>query len=384
MREKRIGSLEELKAVAGKIGNRWLDQAKKDGRPIVGLVYHEIPEEILTAAGCVPVFLRGTGAEGTEMAEPYFRQLTCNYTRCTFNEVIEGAWDFLDGAVAFNSCDHMRRIFDNWQLLPGCPAYHFVYIPKKRGAIAKERYMEELRALIAATEKKFGVKVTEESLREAISLHNETRRLQREVYEMQKGDEVFLTGPELLQVMLAGISMPREDYNRLLASMIEELKAAGETFRPKIRLIYAGGHADSPKFFECLGGRGAEIVADNASFGTRACETDVRETGDPLQAIADWWFDEKPAATRQLGTQRERMERYAKLAREFRADGVILTRIAMCDVWAFEQYMARDFLSKQDIPLLELETDYNPEAAGQIRTRFEAFAESLADRKAHA
>lgn len=382
MRQKELKGLEPLLQAAGSISNPFLKKAKAEGRPIVGLAYQELPEEIFTAAGCVPVFLRGTGGTGTELAESYFRQITCNYTRYTFNQVIEGAWSFLDGVVIFNSCDHMRRIYDNWKLLPECPAYHFVYIPKKRGALAKERYLEELRKLIAATEKRFGVQVTEERLREAIRLHNETRRLKSAIYGMQKQDAVPLTGPELLQVMIAGFTMPLEDYNALLRGLISEIRDSGEAAlaQPGIRLLYAGGQADSPRFFEQLDGLGAQIVTDNADFGTRSCEGLVREDGDPLQAIADYYFDEKPAATRQLGTQRERMERYAKLAREYRIDGVILARIAMCDVWAFEQFMARDFLQGKDIPLLELEADYAPESMGQIRTRYQAFVESIQSR----
>lgn len=385
MREKELKSLEPLLQAAGSINNPYLKKAKAEGRPIVGLVYHEIPEELLTAAGCVPVFLRGTGGTGTELAESYFRQITCNYTRYTFNQVIEGAWSFLDGAVVYNSCDHMRRIYDNWKLLPDCPAYHFIYIPKKRGEIAKERYLEELKKLIAATEERFGVKVTDEKLAAAIRLHNETRRLQSEIYAMQKADAVPLLGHELLQVMLAGVSMPREDYNALLRALIAEIKEGGEAVltKPRVRLLYAGGHADSPQFFAQLDGLGAQIVTDNAGFGTRACEGQVREDADPFHAIADYYFDEKPAATRQLGTQRERMERYEKLIGEFRIDGVILTRIAMCDVWAFEQFMARDFLQRKNVPLLELETDYAPDSMGQIRTRYQAFVESIESRNEH-
>ena len=126
VRTKKIASLEKLLVCAGNFANPSVMAAKAAGKKIVGIQYPEIPEEILIAAGCVPVLLRGTGATGTEYAEAYFRQLTCNYTRCTFEQILQGKWDFLDGAVIFNSCDHMRRIYDNWLLVPGKPKLSFL------------------------------------------------------------------------------------------------------------------------------------------------------------------------------------------------------------------------------------------------------------------
>lgn len=69
------------------------------GGKTVGFMYQDTPEEIITAAGAAPIYLRGTASEGTEMAEAFFRQLTCNYTKHTYNEILDGKWDFLDGAV---------------------------------------------------------------------------------------------------------------------------------------------------------------------------------------------------------------------------------------------------------------------------------------------
>lgn len=377
MRKNAVPSLEKLCAVASDFRNDYLLKAKNEGRRIVGLLYQEIPEEVITAAGGVPVVLRGTGATGTEYAEAYFRQLTCNYTRCTFDQIMQGKWDFLDGAVIFNGCDHVRRIYDNWKLIPGNPVYHFFYSPKKKGALAKAFYAEQVREFIKATESRFGVTITPEKLRAAIVLHNETRRLQQALYEMQKGAEVYLSGAELMSVMLAGVSMPREDYNRLLVSLIDELKKNGETMRPAVRLIYLGGHADSPRFFASLESRSAQVVADAVGFGGNACEALARETGDPLEALIDFYFDEKPAVPRNFGTQEARLSRLTRLVHDYHADGVVCARVSMCDVWALEQFMIRDRLAKENIPLLELEVDYLPDAQGQIATRMQAFVESI-------
>ena len=377
MRTQSIPSLEKLIAVAENFRNEYVLAAKKAGRKIVGIQYQEIPEEILTAAGCVPVLLRGTGATGTEHAEAYFRQLTCNYTRCTFDQIMQGRWDFLDGAVIFNSCDHMRRIYDNWKLVPGNPLFSFVYAPKKRTPLAKKFWRESVKQFLADTEAKFGVKITAEKLAAAIKLHNETRRLQQQIYAMQTGKAVYLTGAELMAVMLAALSMPREDYNALLASLISELKAANETMTPGVRLLYVGGHADSYEFFKALESKRAQIVVDAMGFGESACHALVREDGDPLEAVVDYYFDGKPFAPRHFGTAPQRMAHLQDLVDRYHVDGVIVARVNMCDVWAMEQYIVRQYLAGRDIPCLELEVNYLPDALGQTATRMQAFVESI-------
>ena len=54
---------------------------------------------------------------------------------------------------------------------------------------------------------------------------------------MQKGEEVYLTGLELLMVMLAGVSLPRPEYNKMMKDLIAALKANGPRIKPKVRLL---------------------------------------------------------------------------------------------------------------------------------------------------
>ncbi len=376
MTQSVIPALQQLIKVSGCIDNPYLTATRQAGKKIVGTIYDEVPEEIISAAGAVPVMLRGTGSEGTELAEIYFRQLTCGYTRHTYDQILSGAWNFLDGAVLFNICDHMRRVHDNWIREKNCPIYHFIYAPKKGGELAKSFYRSELEKFIAATEKRFGVQITSSSLAAAIALHNEKRRLQQQLYALQKGPDVKLTGAELLMVMLAGKSMPVEDYNRLLKEALGALSCRPGT-TPAVRLIYSGGHADSMAFFQTLESRGGQIVADATGFGYCSCERLIRTDIDPLDAITDYYFEEIPAAPRKFGTAPERFERIASLVKEYGAHGVVMSRVTFCDLWAVEQYMARDYLQRKDIPLLELEVDYVPENAGQITTRMQAFVERI-------
>ena len=139
-RTKPTPVLDWFKATANKLENDEVKQFKANGGKVVGMFYPDTPLELLEAAGCMGFSLRGNTADGTDLADAYFKNLTCEYTRATFNECLEGKYRFLDSAVWFNNCDHMRRIYDNWQACDkNSPAYHLFYFPKHRDERATGR-----------------------------------------------------------------------------------------------------------------------------------------------------------------------------------------------------------------------------------------------------
>lgn len=381
-RSKPIAALEKARRYAKTLENDSVRAFKDAGGKVVGTFDPEVPFEILEAAGLMPFGLRGTGAQSTEYADKYFKQLTCDFTRSMFNELVRGEYEFLDGAVVYNCCDHMRRIDDNWKALPNPKNFHFLYIPKRWDAATYPRYCEELKALMDSVAKTYGVEITKEKLHDAIVESNKTHKLVRELYALRKDDAVYIDGAEIMDVLTAGESMPRAEYNALLTELIAELKANNETVVPRRRLMLLSGHASTPELLEALESQGALIVIDDASNGLRMCEKDISEKGDPFEAICDFYFNVKTPMPRAFGTQDRRFDAYLKLFDEYRADGIITARVTMCDLWAFEQYMLMNLLREKDIPLLQLETNYLMDSAGQIRTRVQAFVENLPRRSA--
>ena len=380
LRRTPIPSLEYAKQIASSISNPALEAYKKNGGKVVGYFSPDIPVEILEAAGLLAYDMRGTGALGTEYADAYFRQLTCEFTRTTFNQIMAKEYAFLDGAVVYNCCDHLRRIFDNWKTLEHCPAYHFVYLPKKCDAVTYPIFQEEIDRLIAATEAHFGVKITDESLRKAIDEANTTRALLRELYALRAEPEVRIDGSEVVSVLTAGGSIPRAEYNALLRELIDALKQSEDVVRPRRRLMFLSGHADKPELIEALESQGGIVVMDQAAMGIKFAAVDVDAGGDALEAIKQHYFSKRPHQPRIFGSQDERMGDVLKAIEAYKVDGVISARLTMCDVWAFEQYMLNDLFDEKDIPHLALEVNYILDGLGQIRTRVQAFVENCPKR----
>jgi len=65
------------------------------------------------------------------------------------------------------------------------------------------------------------------------------------------------------------------------------------------------------------------------------------------------------------------------MVRDFKVDGVILERLAFCDHWGFEQSTIENDLRESNIPFLILDREYILSGVGQLRTRVQAFLETL-------
>lgn len=69
-------------------------------------------------------------------------------------------------------------------------------------------------------------------------------------------------------------------------------------------------------------------------------------------------------------------------AREFGAEGIIVENMKFCEYWGYERAQDAVWLSQGYeipgmLPTCQIERDYTSAASGQLRTRFQAFIESL-------
>ncbi len=369
----------EFENDAKTLSNPALEDFRKKGGKVIGLMYHFIPEEIITAGGMLPYRMRATGSKGTEMSDSCFTQINCSLVRHFYDSGLKGRMAFLDGVVSVNNCDHIRRLYDNWKWKIKTPYMHFLCFPKKTGKEQVKWYREQLEGFRKSLEETFKVRITDEKLHDAIKLHNETRRLQRELYELRKGDVPPITGAETLSTMVAATCMPRDRYNTLLKQLIQDCKASKGRNGYKARIVLFGGEIDDPKFVDTIESQGVLVVGDVLGYGSRAIAANVDETGDPLEALSRYQLVDRPADVRIFGTSFDRNEYVVKTVKEFKGDGVISVRLPQCDLYGIEQTTLSFHLKKNRIPHLGLETEYVLESTGQIKTRVQAFLESISE-----
>ena len=372
-----LTSLEKIIETSAELLNPYVKSWKGEGKKVVGYTCTYTPEEIIHAAGILPYRIRGTGSTGTTLADVWYGPTNCSYPRCCFELVLEGRYDFLDGAVLGYSCDHMRRMYDNWKAQEKTPSFiHYLGIPHSTTEYGLEYYMEEVVNLKEHLEKHFEIEITDGRLKDAIKLYDETRNLLRKLYELRWKDTPRITGAETLAIILAGTAMSKGEYNLLLKELIKEVESR-EGISEGYRLMIVGSVNDDPSLVKLIEDLGAIVVADSLCFGARYFWDSVEEEGDPLRAIVTRYYNHI-SCPRMFGEYPRRLEFVKDMVKKGNVDGVILEHMKFCDMHGAENMLYARDLEKEGIPALRLERHYGPLAdIGRIRTRVEAFLERI-------
>jgi benzoyl-CoA reductase/2-hydroxyglutaryl-CoA dehydratase subunit BcrC/BadD/HgdB len=225
----------------------------------------------------------------------------------------------------------------------------------------------------------FGAEITDARLEEAIRLQNETRRLQRRLYDLRKSRTPPINGAETLAVTVAGTAMPKARYNQLLTELLEDLGGRERQTTYRARLMVMGGELDDPGYLEVIEDLGCLVVTDSLCFGSRMLWKDVEEgANDPMTALARFYVADRPSCPRVFGEYEQRAAFVREMIREFQVDGVILERLAFCDLWGFEQFTIKNDFQDLGVPLMMLDREYTLSGVGQLKTRVQAFLETIA------
>ena len=371
-------ALETFKEAAQTIVNPELKKWIEQGGKVMGYFCSYGPEEIITAAGMVPMRVRATGSRGTELSDAYLSSINCSFCRHAFNMALRGEYDFIDGVIWLNTCVHARRIYDNWWRKVKTPFVRIMSLPKKTGEKQVGWYRDELVNFKEALEKHLGMTITDDRLQEAIKLHNETRRLLRQLYELRKKEKPPITGADALAVVVASTAMPREQFNQMLKELLEDLKEAEGVKDYRARLMIVGGILDDPGYIKVIEEQGGLVVTDMLCFGARVFLNDVAEgDGDPLMALARYYIVDHPSCPRMFGDYPRRAGFVRDMIREFKVDGIIGERLLFCDLWTVEHYQLAKEFKPEGIPYLSLDREYLLAGIGQLRTRVQAFLETI-------
>lgn len=370
---------EELTKLSETLSNPFVESWKKGGGKVVGYPCTYVPEEIIYAAGILPFRLRGTGCVGTSLADTWLTRIAnCSYARSVLELALTGEYDFLDGVVFTNGCDHTRRAYDNWRAQEKTPAFmHMLPVPHVLTEDGLQWYREEVIAFKEHLEESFGVEVKDESLREAISVYNETRSLLKQLYELRTKKAPPVTGAETLKIVVASVSMPRDKYNQLLKELLNEIGGREGVSDYRARLMIVGSINDDPALVELIEDIGGLVVADSLCFGAKFFWDLEEEVGDPLDSITARYYNHIPCP-RMYGELSKRLDFVKDVARKAGVDGIILQAIKFCDLHGIENVLLEEALEKEGIPTLKLEREYGPLAdTGRIRTRVQAFLERM-------
>lgn len=356
-------------------------RAKKEGRPIVGILCEYTPRELILAAGAVPVCLCGGSLETIPAAEEHLPSNLCPLIKSTYGYYVQKTNPFLEMAdliVAETTCDGKKKMYE---LLGETRPMYVLELPQKpNDPDAAGHWRRELAKLQAQLEKRFGAAITEEKLRGAIELMNRERRLRRELAALMQSDNPPLTGRQLLDFKssISGIEADLRQYQKA----IEIFKAgpvgpAGAAASQPVRVLLTGVPLvhGVERVLEIIESHGGLVVCQENCTGIKPILEDVECNGDPLQALADKYF--KIPCSVMTGTTR-RQENLLYLSRLYRAQCILELTWQACLTYDVESYHIKKLSEEQlGLPYLQIETDYSPSDSARIATRIEALFESI-------
>lgn len=349
----------------------------KTGGKVVGYFCTYVPEEILYAAGVLPVRILGSH-EPQDVTEPHIFGMYCPFCRDCLAQGLKGRYDYLDGIMIAQSCLHIRQTFTSWKL--HIPIDFSYYLPMPNNVQSKRAlpYLTgELRVLKEALEKWTGKAISDEDLNRGIEIMNKSRKLTRELYELRKQPNPALTGLEAMYAVVASQMVDKNDYNETLQGILEKLPQRPVEKDSKVRLMILGSEDDDTEFLQMVESLGAIFVVDDHCTGSRYFWNEVTPNQNPLEAIASRYVERVPCPSKDW-PQRTRMEHIKKLAQDWEVQGAIVIQQKFCDPHELDIPATIESLKQIGIPAQFLEFDVTV-PVGQFKTRVEAFLEMLTE-----
>lgn len=357
--------------------NRLVDQAVQDGRIPIAYSCSYVPEALLMADKLFPVRLHATGVAGTEIADNYLSSLVCSYARSILEFVMDNRFDQIGGWVFVPACIHMQRLYDNMEYLKHPVFSHILDVPRKVSPDTIAWMAEELKILAGKLAAHFGADMSDDSLRKAMGQWNDFADAVRSIGETRKAQHPPITGTEFHRMVMAALASPKDLILPLINDFKKELGEREGVKKYRARLMVVGGHLHDPEFIRIIESQGGLVVADRFCTGTVPGFKSIDMNGDdPYVTLAKHTFA-KTLCPRMMEEFDRRLATIVETVKAYKVDGVVLEIIKFCDLWGVDAMPLVTALREQGIPVLKLEREYRLGAEGQLRTRVQAFIESM-------
>lgn len=374
MIEDLIDSLADITEDPYKRARDWKEAT---GGKVIGCFPMHIPEEIISAAGMLPVTLLGND-KTISLADEYLQPSVCHLARGNFGLALKGELNFLDGIIFPDICDVIKNLPDIWRRHYLLPLHHTLLVQGKLDSTSTRNYlMSQFSQFKYRLEEIAGKEIDNQALRRSISLYNQNRELLNNLYQIRRASPELLRARDIAKVVMASMLMPKEEHNRLMHQFLKELSVGSKPLAKGIKVVLSGQLCDEPawEILDLMEELGIMVVDDDLYVGRRYFATKVREDIDPIEALVEHYIHDIPCPTKHYQVNRW-AEYLVDLVHDANAKAVIILMLKFCEVHAFDYPWLKVRLESEGIPHLLIEVE-PPLSVGRLRTSLEAFRETL-------
>jgi benzoyl-CoA reductase/2-hydroxyglutaryl-CoA dehydratase subunit BcrC/BadD/HgdB len=360
-----------------------LKKAKAEGRKVIGYTPGGyMPEELALASGTIPVgLIRGGDHSMVELAGAYICRWIDTFCRAQIGYGVSGEdpyYNIIDLLVIPITDNHIRAISDVLDYNTELEIFPFG-VPHMKEKITFDYYLHGITRLKAKLEELTGVEITEPKLREAIYLCNRERELLREISLMRKSKPAPINSRDFVFLNHSSFLADKKLMVEILESVYKELREGIISSQEGPRILLTGSTLalGDNKIIDLIEEAGGTIVVEEFAEGIKPYWWNVKLNGNLLEALADCYFMQRvPPGWFRPG--KERHDFLIKLAKDFNVAGVIWYQLLYRESYKTESYYFPNILRRETgIPMLTIDSDYDPSEVGPLRTRIETFIENL-------
>ena len=377
--------------------NELVRRAEAEGDLAIGYTCFHAPEVLLNLGNCFSVRLRAPHTNSMELATYYMANNSCEFSRALLERALEGNYSFLHAMAGVDVCEANNRAIENMEIMhmQGEDKEKFFYcnldIPYSDDEDCVEHIREQVsRKILKPLGENYGVDTSDAAIRAAVREHNEVCRILTEIGELRKLDIPPITGYEFAVLVLVSYTCPKRLILPLLRETLEEIRTrqVDPEKNYRVRVAVVGSEIDDPNLIKLIESCGALVVADRFCYGSFPGRQEIALTQqeDALTQVCRWYL-QNTECPRQSALHRVkyRNDHVAQLVRDFRADGAIYEQMKFCTYWSYERVIANQVMPRDyGIQILSIDRPYIVGQSGQLRTRVQAFVESIEMKKLRA
>lgn len=354
---------------------KMVDEYKKEvGREVIGVMPIYAPEEIIHAAGCLPIGLWG-GKKEISKTRAYLPAFACSIMQTVMELEIDGAYDVLDAVLFSVPCDTLKCLSQKWK--GKSPVIVFTH-PQNRIIESANTYLvKEYEWVKSELERILGRTIPNAAIKESIKIYNENRRVMREFVEVAAQYPQIIDPIVRHNVMKSRWFIRKEKHTSYVKELIAELKKEAIIPWDGKKVILTGIMAEPVELLEIFKNEKFAVVADDLAQESRQFRGDIPEEGeDVLYNMAKWWQNLEGCSLA-TDVKKVRGKMLINMCNDTKADAVVVCMMKFCEPEEFDYPIYHKEFAEAGIKDISIEVDLEVSSFEQIRTRIQTFKDIL-------
>lgn len=346
------------------------------GKEIVGCFPVYTPEEIIYAAGFLPVGMWG-GKTEIRYADKYLQSFCCSIMRSNIEYGIKGVYKSLKATIIPAFCDTLKCIIENWKVaIPDIPVIPVVYPQNRTDTFGYAYLVAEFTRFKSEMEKLSGKTISESELAAAFDIYENYRSLMRSFVEIVKDYPVTINARKRHLIIKSGYFMDKKHYSELMKELIDALKVMPKEKHSGPRVVGTGLIFEPIELTDIFVENQISLVEDDFAQESRQFRAVARTEGTAMDKMAYRVVDLR-GCTFLYEEQKSKGDMLVEMVKRNKADAVFVSMMKFCDPEEFDYPIIKKKLDDAGIPILYIETEMHMDSYEQIRTRIQSFSEML-------